>query len=180
MAKVNKTKYALLGILSIKPASGYDIKRTVDGSIGFFWNENFGHIYPMLKRLEKEGLVKRRTRESEGRPVKNIYSLTAAGEKDLLRWLSKPSEENSIRNEMLLKLFFGRQIERQKIVEMISTERKKNVESLKKYSDIARIISQKKSPDALYWKFTLNFGMRRSEMIVSWCDETLKAIDRMK
>ncbi|MGA9048227.1 MAG: PadR family transcriptional regulator, partial [Dehalococcoidia bacterium] len=47
MPKINKTKYAILGLLSLKPASGYDLKKTVDWNIGFFWNENFGHIYPI-------------------------------------------------------------------------------------------------------------------------------------
>ena len=54
MAKINKTKYALLGVLSIMSGSGYDIKKFCDSSIGYFWNENYGHIYPMLQRLEDE------------------------------------------------------------------------------------------------------------------------------
>lgn len=54
MAKVNKTKYySLLGILSNRPGSGYDIKKMCDSSIGHFWNENFGHIYPVLKRWRR-------------------------------------------------------------------------------------------------------------------------------
>ena len=52
MPKENKTKYAILGLLSLAPMSGYDIKIITDNSIGHFWNENFGHIYPVLGRME--------------------------------------------------------------------------------------------------------------------------------
>ena len=54
MAKINKTKYAILGVLSQMSGSGYDIKKCCDTSIAYFWNENYGHIYPVLKKMEEE------------------------------------------------------------------------------------------------------------------------------
>jgi len=180
MAKANKTKYAILGLLSLRPASGYDLKKTVDGNIGFFWNENFGHIYPILKRLEKDGLVTSLTLESANYPAKNVYTLTAAGKKDFLKWLSEPPEEPPVRNELLLKLFFSRQNDRQKVESMIISERKKHEELLSIYGKIARQISIRKSDDYSYWNFTLMFGIRKSEMIVTWCDETLRLLKLLR
>ena len=58
---VNKTKYAILGVLDTFPGSGYDIKKYCDKSISYFWNENFGHIYPVLKQMENEGLVSKKS-----------------------------------------------------------------------------------------------------------------------
>jgi PadR family transcriptional regulator, regulatory protein AphA len=180
MAKVNKTKYAILGLLSMKPASGYDLKKTVDGNIGFFWNENFGHIYPILKRLEKDGLIKRSTRESGSYPAKYVYSLTTAGKREFLDWLREAPEETPVRNEMLLKLFFGRQTDRKQVESMIMAERRKNEELLKAYGLIAKRIAVMKSDDYGYWNFTLQFGVRKSEMIISWCDETLGSLKKLK
>ena len=51
------TEEALLGLLSLKPMSGYEIKQMIEGSIGYFWRESFGQIYPTLKRLEKGGWI---------------------------------------------------------------------------------------------------------------------------
>ncbi len=51
MATTNKSRYALLGVLCMKPGSGYDIKKFCDKTISHFWNENYGHIYPVLKQL---------------------------------------------------------------------------------------------------------------------------------
>ncbi len=44
--------------IPMKPGSGYDIKKFCDKAISYFWNENFGHIYPVLKQKGKELLLK--------------------------------------------------------------------------------------------------------------------------
>ena len=47
----------ILGLLSLGPRSGYDIKTVVDRSTRFFWAASYGQIYPELRRLEDEGLI---------------------------------------------------------------------------------------------------------------------------
>ena len=47
----------VLGLLSLGPRSGYDIKTVVDRSTRFFWAASYGQIYPELRRLEDEGLI---------------------------------------------------------------------------------------------------------------------------
>ena len=44
MAKENKSKYAVMGVLSICPASGYDIKKFMECSTSNFWSESYGQI----------------------------------------------------------------------------------------------------------------------------------------
>ena len=79
MSKSGKTKYALLGVLSMHPASGYDIKKFWDSSFGFFWQENYGNLYPLLQRMEHEQLISRTVSYTEGKPAKNIYTVTDKG-----------------------------------------------------------------------------------------------------
>lgn len=62
MANVNKTRFAILGILNNMPGSGYDIKKNCDTGIAYFWNENFGHIYPVLKQMERDGVITKKRR----------------------------------------------------------------------------------------------------------------------
>ena len=55
--KHNQTTYVILGILAIHPhQSGYEIRKTIQQSVGFFW-VSFGQIYPTLKRLNAEKLI---------------------------------------------------------------------------------------------------------------------------
>lgn len=57
MARQNKSQYALLGMLTLGEMSGYDIKKLFDTSLRNFWGESFGQIYPILRRLVREGLA---------------------------------------------------------------------------------------------------------------------------
>src|ERR1700729_1070565 len=101
------TSNALLGLLSIKPMSGYDMRHLIAESIGPFWSERNGQIYPALKRMTAQGLVAKKTERTPGKPDRHVYSLTPAGAKRLREWLSTPVAEAVVRNELLLKVFFG-------------------------------------------------------------------------
>jgi PadR family transcriptional regulator, regulatory protein AphA len=180
MQKINKTQYAILGMLTMKPMSGYDIKKMTDKSISFFWNENFGHIYPMLKRMEKDGLVTRRSVETAGRPRKNVYAITARGVKELDAWLQDPVSVVPYRHELLLKIFFGSRLKGGELIERVRHERSSNEKLLAEYQEIGRVIDQYDSPDAPYWRMTLRYGMAYSKMAVDWCDETIGEMQRMR
>src|SRR5918999_5504170 len=105
-----KSKYAILGMLSIEPMSGYDIKKEVETSISNFWTESYGQIYPVLRKLIGEKLVTKTVESEAGKPDRHVYALTAQGRKELRRWLREGFAPKIQRNEFLLKLFFGEEI----------------------------------------------------------------------
>ncbi len=177
-AKINKTKFAILGMLNMAPMSGYDIKKMTEKSVGFFWNENFGHIYPILKRLEKEGLALRKSENTEHSPRRNVYTITPPGKKLLAAWLTEPVSEQPIRCELLLKLFFGGNARKQDLVKLILSEKRQQEEMLARLEEIGAHITHKKSKDRPFWLFTLNYGLRKARMTLSWCEETLSALER--
>src|SRR5919197_4867217 len=100
------TAYVILGLLRKEPRSGYEIKAAVDHSTRFFWAASYGQIYPELKRLAELGLVEGAS-EDQGRRRRTVYRLTAAGRRQLVRWLELPAETLELRDEGLLKLFFA-------------------------------------------------------------------------
>ena len=51
MARMNKSRFALLGLLSLGAMSGYDLRKLFEQSLIHFWSESFGQIYPMLRSL---------------------------------------------------------------------------------------------------------------------------------
>src|ERR1017187_5257702 len=73
----------LLGLLAIEPMSGYDLGQTIRGSVGFFWNESYGQIYPNLKKLADYGLVSCKTERQKSKPDRHIYSITKKGSERL-------------------------------------------------------------------------------------------------
>jgi len=57
VSRENKSRYALLGMLSYMPMSGYDLRKFIESSTSNFWSESYAQIYPMLKQLTREGLT---------------------------------------------------------------------------------------------------------------------------
>ncbi|GHO46360.1 PadR family transcriptional regulator [Ktedonospora formicarum] len=182
MGKENKSRFALLGILSLAPASGYDIKKTVEYSVGNFWSENYPQIYPMLKQLEQEGLTHSSVEKQEGRPDKHIYTLTEAGWEALKAWLSEPFEYQRERNELLLKLFFGYLNPTAISLEHVRRHRAMQEQLLAHYQSIEDELraNDSESSHFSYWLITLSYGRHISRALLAWCDETLEILDKLQ
>ena len=75
----NGPAFTILGLLSWKPSSGYDLKRIISDSDIFYWSGNNNQIYKSLLELQKEGLVTHQVQLQESLPAKKIYSITEKG-----------------------------------------------------------------------------------------------------
>jgi PadR family transcriptional regulator AphA len=183
MFKENKSRYAILGLLSVGPMSGYKLKKTIEISISNFWNESYGQIYPILKQLEREGLTTSRVETQEGRPDSYVHTLTDKGWGELRRWLREAGEDNTnpTRNEMLLKLFFTGRTDVAVSIEHVRKFRAVQEDVLQHYDDTEAIINAMdgSSPDVPYWLMTLSFGRHITQSMVDWSDETLAALERI-
>src|SRR5438477_5551708 len=110
LAPLNSTSYVILGMLSLRPMSGYDIKQVADASVRHFWAISYGQIYPELKNLVDAGLVSSED-TSVGDRRRTVYSLTKSGSEALGAWAAMThAVPVEIRDEMLLRLFFADQL----------------------------------------------------------------------
>ena len=105
MKLVNKTRYAILGMLLEGPSTGYEIKSLMGRSTVYFWRESDSTIYPMLKVLAEEGKVLSKI-VYVGKKKKEVFSITETGRVEFKAWLESPTGSETPRNEFLLKLFF--------------------------------------------------------------------------
>ena len=174
--------YAILGMLSLCPTSGYDIKKMVESSISHFWNESYGQIYPLLKKLERKGLAASRAESKPGKPDRLVYSITERGRQELEKWLQREPATQPIRHELLLKLFFASPAEAPAMsahVERLQTE---HTASLEKYRAIQAGLERRFEghPQLSFWLFTLDFGRHRSQGIVDWCKATRSRLQEMR
>lgn len=174
----NRTKYALLGFLSRGESSAYRLQETIAGSVANFWRENDGRVYPILARMEAEGLVTAREEATGGRKAK-IYTITDAGLAALDDWLADDPVPRPPRNELLLKMFFGY---RQDPGILAGWLEDKIAET---DADLARFAKTRAKlegligdiPDAAFWLMTLDYGERRAAFEKDWalaCRERLK------
>src|SRR5690242_10283503 len=101
------TGRVILGMIASGRRTGYEIKAFVDKTTRYFWAASYGLIYPELKRLEDQGLIRGRPEPSGGR-ARTVYELTDAGRAALEHWLGAEDEPSyELRDEGMLKLFFS-------------------------------------------------------------------------
>jgi PadR family transcriptional regulator, regulatory protein AphA len=101
------TKTFCLGILSFGDATGYEIKKQLEGPFRHFYDASFGSIYPALSKLSDAGLVERTELAQDKRPDKKVYSITPAGKMTLMDELSKPVSEDKMRSDFLATVVFS-------------------------------------------------------------------------
>ena len=176
----NSSKYAVLGMLSLKPMSGYDIKQFAASSIGHFWNESYGQIYPTLSLLQKEGLAIPEEEKSNGERLRRVFRITAKGKTEVENWLKDQPRPEPARSELLLKLFFGYQVSPQESVRHIETFRQTMQAQLQEYQQIEKQLEKSLShhPGFPYWIMTLQFGKYRALAYLQWCDVSLDLLSK--
>jgi DNA-binding PadR family transcriptional regulator len=114
---------AALGLLLKKPLHGYLLKQQLERFMSGCISVNYGAIYPLLKRLEKQGYIKTFPELEDSGSNRRVYQITELGRD---RWrqqmLTHPHESwvNS-RSRFIIKFFFFSQLE--------STERIKLMQS---------------------------------------------------
>lgn len=177
----NHTTYAILGILTTECRSGYAIKQMIDQSLNHFWKVSYGQIYPTLKLIVDEGLATVSMSSKESKPGKNEYELTSKGREVLKNWLEEPVEQLPVeRNEILLKLFFGRHQSSEKAVYQLEEYKRKLENRYAAYTGIEQAITndQEKGADTKYWLFTLDYGKRVTKAAIEWCTFTLEELSK--
>jgi DNA-binding PadR family transcriptional regulator len=173
-----RSKYAILGMLTLRPMSGYDIRKSVERSVSSFWSESYGQIYPILRTLLADGLATRVTEANEGKPDRHVYAPTDKGRRELRRWLAEPTEHQVGRVELLLKLFFARQLKRDDVRNHLERFRDRHAALLKGYDAKAAELRETSAerPDYPFWLMTVSYGQHVSRALIAWSEESLRAL----
>ncbi|MGV3025225.1 PadR family transcriptional regulator [Clostridium thermobutyricum] len=87
----------VLHILNLNPTNGNEIAHKISQRTDDKWRPSTGGIYPILKKLESEGLIVGEWDDPK-KKFKKIYSITEEGHKDYLRKkaLLKPKIEEAL------------------------------------------------------------------------------------
>ena len=171
-----KGRDVILGILRNKPRTGYEINDILQNQISYFYDGTYGMIYPTLKKLEKEGKVKRETVIQEDKPNKNIFSITDEGKEELKEYLESNKIEEVFKSDFLMKLFFGDDyLSKQKVIELIKNEIKVKEDQIKRLEDSLE-----------HWevqginnlqKITVGYGLAEYRAVVKYLKEQLKKLE---
>jgi DNA-binding PadR family transcriptional regulator len=100
------TSFAILGLLSLRNWSTYELAKQVSRSLHWFWPRAERKLYDEPKVLVADGLAAASKSYTGERP-RTVYEITDAGREALTAWLDEPPAARVIEFEAMLKIFFA-------------------------------------------------------------------------
>jgi len=168
--RLTTTSYAVLGLLSICPMSGYDLHQALARSIAHFWPISKSQVYAELGRLERLGMVEGAEVPQERLPDKRVFGLTMAGAEALDGWLSdQPAAPLQMRIPFLLKALLGHRRPPGATSALLHEVRAAAVEEAHRFARFGELLAQ--APGTHYARITVLFGRKIAEAVAGWAEE---------
>src|ERR1700759_5544950 len=169
---------AILACLTEGPMTGYELAKTFDASIGFFWKTDHQQIYRELSRLRGRGYIQGREVVQSGKPNKLVYTLTADGRAAVRHWAARPSTPPSIKDDLLVRLYALEAVD----IEPLRADLMARLEHHRdRYARYERILNKRfphgaASPADTGKLLNLRIGLRRDRMVAEWCAEAITTL----
>jgi DNA-binding PadR family transcriptional regulator len=166
--------WVVLGLVALKPRSGYEIKRIVDRSIRHFWAASYGQIYPELRRLAEEGWIAGEDDPRGGRS-RRVYRITPAGTAALRGWLAGRETRIELRDESLLRLFFADTVSVDHALGLLRARR----EGYRQMLEYLRSLDDGSGqPDPTFVDLVYRWGLDYCEWGIEWCEQQERRLTR--
>ena len=170
---------AILGMLKLRPMTGYEIKQAYQKGPANFMPISFGQIYPVLAILRQEKMV-RQTKQPGGRG--NIrYFITSKGQKVFHEWLFSSGDPASHR-ELLLRLFFAAPSELTQLRGHIEAYRREEQAALDRYDQTREWLDDVHGRNSRLpiWKLVMEYGVLESQYRIRWAEQALVFVTNRK
>lgn len=126
----------ILGFLSIKPMSGYDLKKLFNISAAYFWPADQAQIYRALKKLVEDGSAELPIQEHGKTVDRKVYAITEKGREVLHDWIANPERSDFIsRLPFLVKLFFSSALNQEEQLAFLDAQKRVNNDLIQKLND---------------------------------------------
>jgi PadR family transcriptional regulator AphA len=173
----------ILGLLSWRPASGYDLKRVISDSEVFYWSGNNNQIYKSLLELENEGLATHQVQTQESLPAKKIYSITEKGLAELRLSLLAEPEVPELHKGFLIQLAWAEMLSDEEVLALLEKYEEEIAGRLQMYrAQVARPGgSPQRSPREQYlWQRVADNLVAATEVELEWARQTKQALIEKK
>lgn len=180
-------KHGLLGILNYSNMTGYELAKSFNDSLSFFWQAQTSQIYRELNKMEEMGFLNSQIEVQTDKPNKRIYSITQSGKTELQNWLKTemPVELMPTRSEVLLRLFFSAERPITENIEALKHIVKAYQSQIEQFNSINDTINEYKNisnseKDIVYWNLTAEFGRLYNKMCMEWAKNCIEKLEDLK
>jgi DNA-binding PadR family transcriptional regulator len=172
---------AILACLTDRPMTGYELAKTFDSSMGFFWKADHQQIYRELSKLRDRGHVQAREVVQSGKPNKLVYTLTAEGGAALRHWAARPSVPASIKDDLLVRLYALDSIDIEPLRADLMARLEHHRDRYERYERLLhkRFPQETASPADMGKLISLKLGLRHERMVAEWCEEAIDALSAL-
>ena len=159
--------------------SGYELAKTFDSSIGFFWKADHQQIYRELSKLRDRGHIQGHEVVQSGKPNKLVYTLTTEGRGAFRHWAARPSSPPMIKDDLLVRLCALDSVD----IEPLRADLMARLEHHRdRFAHYERILN-KLFPDGTATSVAdtgkllgLRIGLRHERTVAEWCEEAIEAL----
>jgi DNA-binding PadR family transcriptional regulator len=169
MGNLSTTSYAILGLLSLRSFTTYELAEQMRRALGQFWPRAESGIYTEPKKLVEFGYATVET-EYVGQRPRQRYTITPAGRKALKQWMPKESSPPQVEFEGLIKVFFAERGTKGDLLRTLETIRQHNAEAAAAHQNIPHEYLENRGsyPERLAWNV----------LVGTFLDEWQQLLDR--
>ena len=162
-------RHAVLGLLTIQPATGYELTQKFDSSLSNAWHASHSQIYPELAKLEEAGMVEV---VSEGARRSRTWAVTDAGRDELVRWMTEVEPSRAQRNETGLRWFMHGLLDPPDRLPVLERELAFAQSERERLDEIAGLIDA--LPKSSPFRSQVDLGVRVNAVIQDWLRDQIK------
>ena len=159
-------RYAILGLLSAEPMSGYDLAKWMDRGLGNIWSAHASQIYPELARMVEAGVIVEVPGDT-GPRRRRVYGISDHGADDLREWLATATLDPGGRNEALLRSVLLGQLDPSSAALAFTTEAERHRERAALHEALRDEAGTKGSPLAAL-RLAFDGGARIERALAEW------------
>lgn len=163
---------AVLGLLKERSMHGYQLKKSLSETLGPFWQVSYGALYPALKRLRTQGAVEQVFPRTEVGRRRNVYRMTAQGERLFAELLATSGERSDDDNGFRIRLAFFRYLKPETRLGLL--ERRK-ADLTTRLADLRRRLSSYRERADTYTLSLMRHGADATERDILWVDDLIQA-----
>ncbi|MBY8345927.1 PadR family transcriptional regulator [Streptomyces spinosirectus] len=160
-------RHALLGLLSERTASGYDLLKLFDTSLANVWPATQSQIYTELTKLAGSGLI---TVAAEGPRGRKEYAITDEGMAELRHWLTETKPQRTIRSDILLRVFFLGVLTPEQARDYLNELTRISEEGAENLRQLSESVDWGDDNLSVHGRIALEYGLRFNTMRREWAE----------
>jgi PadR family transcriptional regulator AphA len=182
-----KFEYVILGVLSWRPMTGYELGKYLEVEGRFLKNKvHLSQIYRLLARMVDSGWLSFRTVVNDGRPDAKVYRLTPLGEQTLRDWVASPYVPSTRFQdpEFSVRFRYGGPIDPASVLRLLRTELQTRQDQVATYRTRQRALTGLRPVDGVdpelitrLGDLSHDYGAASVDLWIDWLERTLATLE---